>query len=176
MKYSTEYKGCNIVLCKTYGVISKTYRKRRSGLDFESVPLGILTAEAPGCHSEVTFLWILHRTFLRSYAIVRLDRLENRSNLLEPVVSRSIPLYIPVVLHERRSYNAEIIALCYCGWVSSLSPAIFFFFFCLFFFFFFNLLSLVVQNKFCNLGIFEAICRDRCRRNAQMFQQETDVQ
>lgn len=46
MKYGTEYKGCNIVLCKTHGVISKTYRKERSGLDFESVPLCTLTAEA----------------------------------------------------------------------------------------------------------------------------------
>lgn len=46
MKYGTEYNGCDIVLYKTHGVISKTYRKGRSGLDFESVPLGTLTVEA----------------------------------------------------------------------------------------------------------------------------------
>lgn len=78
------------------------------------------------------------------HAIVRLDRLENRSNLLEPVVSRSIPLSC-VVLRERRSYNAEIVELCCCGWVSSLllrSP--FFFFFLLsFLLFLFLFLSVV---------------------------------
>lgn len=88
------------------------------------------------------------------HAIVRLDRLENRSNLLEPVVSRSIPLSC-VVLRERRSYNAEIVELCYCGRVSSLllrSP--FFLSFFPLFFFFFYLLSLIVRNTFYNLGIF----------------------
>lgn len=84
------------------------------------------------------------------HAIVRLDRLENRSNLLEPVVSRSIPLSC-VVLRERRS----------CITQKLLSYAIvdgFLRFSCdllsFSFFFFFYLLSLIVRNKFYNLGIF----------------------
>lgn len=87
------------------------------------------------------------------HAIVRLDRLENRSNLLEPVVSRSIPLSC-VVLRERRSHNADIVELCYRGWVSPLLLRSPFFFFFFLFFSFFYLLSLIVRNKFYNLGIF----------------------